>query len=172
MEYTYMKEWRNVTESEYKKYEVSNDGKVRNSETGHILKPGLNPNGYPIVVLSHNGITKTRTVHRLIANAFYGDHEGFVVDHIDGDKTNNKLENLEFCTSGENNRRAYEKGLKMPIHTYAQPNNKKVKVIETGEVYSSINECARAIGANRRHIQDCLRGELKSHRGYHYEEVI
>ena len=163
-----------ITIDEFPNYEVSSEGRVRNKNTRLLLKPSLNSNGYPIVVLSdgHNN-RKTRTVHRLVATAFYDcpNKNILVVDHIDGNKSNNHVSNLEFCTSGENNLRAYAAGLKKPARPYNQSNNVSVRVVETGEIYSSINACARAIGANRRHIGDCLSGRIKSHHGFHYERV-
>ena len=110
--------------------------------------------------------------HQLVADNFYaGDHTGRVVDHIDGNKTNNFIANLEYCNSSENNARAYALGLKKPAKPYNQPTCKKIRVVETGETFNSIAECARCTGGNRRHISDCLNGRLKSHNGFHYEEV-
>ena len=157
---------------EYPNYEASSEGRIRNKQTGKILSPGLNTNGYKIVVLSDGGITHTKTVHRLVADSFYdGDHTGFVVDHIDGNKQNNFVGNLQFCTSSENNARAYKTGLKKPTKAYNQPSNRGVRIIETGEEFRSIKECARAIGGNHRHISDCLNGKLNKHHGFHYEEI-
>lgn len=153
-------------------YEVSSDGRVRNSRTGQVLTPGFNTNGYYIVCLWRNGKQHTKTVHRLVASTFYDMvDDRLVVDHVDGNKTNNHISNLEFCSSGENNRRAYALGLKKAVRQYDHPRNKKIRVVETGEVFRSISECARAIGGSRRHIGDCLHGRILTHHGYHYEFV-
>ena len=165
-----MEYWKDV--KEYDNYEVSNNGGVLNKKIRRVLKHGINTNGYPIVVLSKKGVTKTKTIHRLVANAFIeGCNDGLVIDHKDGNKENNNISNLEFCTSSENNKRAYDNGLKNPSHPYNQPNSRKVRVIETGEIYSSVRECARNTGGNSRHICDCLNGRLKKHNGLHYEDV-
>ena len=154
---------------EFPNYEVSSEGRVRNSD-GFILHPGINNLGYPVVSLSDGQRRYTRSVHRLVALAFYDtDGKSLVVDHIDGNKQNNHISNLEFCSSGENNSRAYKTGLKKPALQYDHPTCKKVRVVETGKVYRSIAECARSIGANKRHITDCLHGRLKRHHGFHYE---
>ena len=161
-----------VSIKNFPNYEVSSHGRVRNIKTGRILKPGVNKHGYEIVALSNSFERKTSAVHRLVADNFYdGDHENLVVDHVDTNKRNNFIANLEFCTSGENNRRAYATGLKTPVPAYNQPTNRKVKIVETGEVFNSINECARYINGNHRHISDCLNGKLKTHKNFHYKEV-
>lgn len=165
-----MERWLNI--NEFPNYDVSSDGRVRNNRTGRILKPGITVYGYEIVVLSNEYGRKTKSVHRLVADAFYdGNHDDYVVDHVDGNKRNNFIGNLEFCTSGENNLRAYRTGLKKPVRAINQPSNRKVRVVETGEEYYSVKECARCIGANHRHISDCLNGKLSKHHGYHYEEI-
>lgn len=93
-------------------YEVNNLGDVRNKKTNRILKPQLNrTDGYYRVAL--NG--KRYYVHRLVADAFFdGDHDKIDVNHIDGNRLNNKLYNLEWCTRKENIRHAYINGLKYP----------------------------------------------------------
>lgn len=157
---------------DFSNYEVSSNGRVRNTKTMKILHPGIKNNGYEVVILSNKNGQKTKLVHRLVADAFYdGNHENYVVDHLDGNKTNNFIANLEYCTSGENNRRAYALGLKTPSKPYNHPNRKRIRIVETGEEFESVKECASRIGGNRRHISDCLNGRLNKHRGYHYEEV-
>lgn len=154
---------------DFPNYEVSSEGRVRNKH-GRVLRPGTNNLGYPVVTLSDGHRRCTKTVHRLVALTFYDtDGTGLVVDHIDGDKQHNHISNLEFCSSGENNARAYKTGLRQPARQHDHPTCKKVRVVETGKVYKSIAECARSIGANKRHITDCLHGRLKRHHGFHYE---
>lgn len=102
-------------------YQVSNMGRVRSLKKGkvYIFKTYLDTHGYPYVLLyvgRENGCMKHFKTHRLVAKAFCdGYAEGMVVDHLDGDKTNNVWTNLEWVTSGKNNRRAYATGLKSRI---------------------------------------------------------
>lgn len=79
-----------------------------------ILKPELKKNGYLSLQLTDaDGENKTWTVHRLIGKTFLGamDNDGMVVNHKDGDKTNNVLTNLELITSSENKKHAFKIGL-------------------------------------------------------------
>lgn len=90
-------------------FEVSNEGRVRNKHTGKILHFSLNEEGgYHRV--SMNG--KRYYVHRVVADTFFdGDHDGLDVNHIDGNKLNNRLPNLEWCTRKQNIQHAFENGL-------------------------------------------------------------
>lgn len=94
-------------------YEVSNIGEVRNKKTGKILRQSLNsPNGYMRVGIDR----KHYYVHRLVADSFYdGDHLKMDVNHIDGNKLNNELPNLEWVTRKENIKHAFIHGLKFPM---------------------------------------------------------
>lgn len=84
-------------------YQVSNLGRVKSfwNKTEKILKPAKNSNGYMQVVLCKSDIKKGVTIHQLIAMTFLG-HEpcghGLVVDHINNDKTDNRLDNLQVVT--------------------------------------------------------------------------
>ena len=103
--------WLDVKEDP--RYEVSNLGNVRNKKTGRYLTPNANrEDGYYRVTI--NG--KHKYVHRLVADAFFdGDkHQKLDVNHIDGNKRNNTLPNLEYCTRKENIRHAFDTGLKYP----------------------------------------------------------
>lgn len=100
-------------------YEVSNDGRVRrlrfingrhNFEKIKESKQTLNTWGYMTVNLCKNGKSNTKRVHRLVAEAFLGE-SNLQIDHIDGNKQNNNLSNLEYVTPKENTNRAWRKGL-------------------------------------------------------------
>lgn len=108
-----MIEWRPVKGYEGL-YEVSNLGQVRSFYSGEakILKPYVDKDGYLCVHLHKNGKGYAKKVHRLVASAFIpniGDKPQ--VNHIDGDKTNNTVDNLEWVTSKENMHHAWETGL-------------------------------------------------------------
>lgn len=84
-------------------YEVSNLGKVRNMKSGRILKPRLTKNGYLEHLLYKNNKQRHLLLHRIIATTFIDNPEGKPqVNHIDENKLNNDLSNLEWCTIREN----------------------------------------------------------------------
>lgn len=85
-------------------YEVSNLGLVRNVKTGRILKNNLCSNGYLRVGLHKDGVQKNFSVHRLVANAFIPNPKNLPeVNHINECKTDNRIDNLEWCTREYNN---------------------------------------------------------------------
>ena len=89
----------------YDNYEVSNQGYVRNTDTGRVLKQGKNPNGYYFITLSKNGIGKSFKIHRLIGLYFIPNPENLrEIDHIDRNKTNNSISNLRWISHSNNNR--------------------------------------------------------------------
>ncbi len=95
------------------KYEVSNTGLVRNKVTGRVLKPGKITDGYLQVSLRNNGRYKLRLVHRLVAEAFINNsnpEEFTQVNHKNSCKTENRVENLEWCSSAYNMRHMVANG--------------------------------------------------------------
>lgn len=83
-----------ITIEKHPDYEVSNLGNVRNKKTGTIRKQ-TDRNGYRKVRLNN----KDESIHRLVADTFFdGDHSDLQVNHIDGNKSNNFLGNLEWVT--------------------------------------------------------------------------
>lgn len=98
------------------KYEASTFGRIRNTTTGYVLKQFSNRFGYKILqVCPYPGIHKSVRVHSLVAEAFLGARpNGMVVNHKDGNKENNSLENLEYVTPSENNIHALKSGLRHP----------------------------------------------------------
>ena len=110
-----MEEWKNVIGYEGL-YEVSNTGQVRSLDRyvkysngrihlhkGKVLSPVKDKDGYLAVFLSCNGKQKTIRIHRLVAQVFIENPDNLPeVNHLDEDKTNNRVDNLEFCDRSYN----------------------------------------------------------------------
>lgn len=109
-----MQAWRKYNEL----YSVSNDGQVRldvdhmRSKAGKMIKPHQVGGGYYQVQVIINGRRQFKGVHRIVAEAWIPRLEGrHCVNHIDGNKANNHVSNLEWCTHAENMRHAAKNGL-------------------------------------------------------------
>ena len=158
-----MEEWRSFND----KYEVSNFGKLRNKVTGHTLSQRMDRYGYMVIGLSSEGKTRTETVHRVVAKTFIPNlgHKK-QVNHIDGDKTNNRVENLEWCDASRNIRhRVYELGVNPLIQT------KQILCVENGKVFPSVREAARWAGVPHNGIVLAAqhKPQHKTAGGYHWE---
>ena len=97
---------------DFEKYSITRDGRVWSSKRNIYLSAGLAGKGYPMVVLWQYGKPYARLIHRLMAQAYIPNPENKPeVNHKDGDKTNNFLNNLEWATSRENRLHGYKLGL-------------------------------------------------------------
>lgn len=138
-------------------YDVSNDGMVYSYHSGKTLKIQTDNNGYSIVRLCKNSICKTHKVHKLVAVAFIKNEKGFKeINHLDEDKSNNKVENLEWTTRLLNIR-----------HSLA----KKVNMIKDGKIiktFPSINS-TKEDGFNVANVGMCCNGVRNKHKGYRFE---
>lgn len=134
-----MEEWRQILD--HPQYDVSNMGNIRNRNTNRILEQSVNKTGKCTVRLDN----QTEIVSRLVAREFVPG-KGILrnqVIHRDGDRTNNKYYNLEWITQSELRKRSY--GCDLP---YSHKQAHKVLVMETGEEFWSIADCARRLGVN------------------------
>lgn len=107
-------EWRPVVGYEGL-YEVSNTGKVRSlnymKRKGYVkeLKPNTDKDGYKTYALS-NGKTLTKKAHRLVAKAFIPNPDAYpIINHLNGIKDDNRVENLEWCTRSHNSQHSFDK---------------------------------------------------------------
>ena len=153
----------------FENYEVSNLGKVRNIKSGKVLKPQLNRNGYLMHLLYENNKQKHLYLHRIIAIAFIDNpEEKPCVNHIDENKLNNDLSNLEWCTVKENNihgtrtKRVAEKCFKKVIQLDLNDN-----VLNE---FESMTQAEQETGASVSHISSCCNGKSKSAGGFKWRK--
>ena len=146
-------------------YNVSTEGRVMNIRTRRILKTYTDENGYILVCLRKNNRQYTVKVSRVIAETFLGEHPGMDVCYKDSDRSNICLDNLEWRTRSQNISDAFVRGIRSPSR------GTPIRIIETGDSFRSVSECARSINCDRAEIFKCLGGTRKNIKGYHFERI-
>ena len=164
--------WMDVYD--FPRYQVSDQGKVRNKRTHKIKSAHYDNDGYLKVTLMNiiNGNKKTsrKTVHRLVAESFLGGpHPDLQVNHKNGVKDDNRVVNLEWCTGSENVKHAYATGIRKP--SGGRGTIRPVRVTELNTVYPNLHECAKAIGSNSVNLSHYLHENKDTIKGYHVEYV-
>lgn len=160
--------WLKVSHND--RYSVSDHGRVRNDDTGYILKESSDQAYVYVTLHFRSGGQISKAIHVLVAEAFLPNKNPNLnqVNHIDGDKTNNHWSNLEWSDQSLQMTHAYDMGLKVPpIGVGRIP----VRIVETGEVFNSQLECAKHIGGFSSGISNCLLGKSKSYMGYTFEFI-
>ena len=167
-------EWRDVVGYEGL-YMVSNIGNVKSlkrtakSKNGSIRtvseklrKIDKNKSGYLMVILNKEGKRKGMKIHRLVADAFIKNPYNLPqVNHRNEIKSDNRVENLEWCTQDYNNK----------YGTRTERTSKKVKCLETGKIYPSLSEVQRQFGFSAGHICECCNGKRNICGGFHWQYV-
>jgi hypothetical protein len=162
-----MEIWKDIKGYEGK-YQISSFGRVKSlkrktnnqyCKKDHFLKQFISDYGYLRVTLKKNKILKTYTVHKLVLNVFLG-YEKLQGNHINGIKTDNRLENLEYCTQSENQIHAYKTGLQK------KGADKKIICNETGKIYNSLKSAANDLNTTNQNICHVLKGRSKHAKGY------
>ena len=123
---------------------------------GKVLKPKVDRYGYEVVTLSKNGKRKSYPVHRLVAMAFIDNPlQKETVNHIDGNKLNNSVENLEWATHKEQKAHAIEMGLASKnINALKEANKKRsIPIYFRGKKYPSIKSAARENNVHERVVR-------------------
>ena len=148
-------------------YEVSDKGQVRNSK-GQLKTLKKDKDGYYKVCLSKNSKKRPYFVHRLVAEAFIHNKDNKpVVNHIDGNKTNNRVANLEWVTRSENDKHAFRLGLRKPT---CGGTSKKVKQYDLNgnfiREYNSLSHASRETGFTVQNISYCANGKQAQANGY------
>ena len=147
-------------------YSVSEDGIIRNDNTNKILSQRIQQ-GYCHVGLTINGKAKSCRVHRLVAQAFIPNPENKpYVNHIDGIRSNNNVENLEWCTPKENTQHAVKTGLMLPTRerVVIQFSLEGERLAE----YVSLAEAARQTNSSVEKIVLCCQMQRKTHNNFQW----
>lgn len=162
-----MEEWKDI-EGYEGLYQVNNTGKVISlnyNRTGEVreLKPMVDRYGYLYVNLSKNGKYKSKKIHRLVAEAFIPNPNNLPeVNHKDECKTNNCVENLEFCSAVYNsNYGTRNERIRKPILQFFYDG--------TYKVWSSVKEASVILGIDSSAITKVCKGRLKTTGGYKWK---
>lgn len=154
-EWAHLEDWPN--------YAVSNFGEIKNINTGKLLRVRYTLAGDLRVNLSRPGEVRDFLVRRLVAMCFFKGFEDWMsVEHVNGDNHDCRVENLRV----RNLRRGpIPTGRTIVERRHARP----VRIVSTGEVFSSAWSCAQSIGGDPTSVYKCLRGERATHLGLRFE---
>lgn len=162
-------------------YEVDSLSRIFSKISGKQMKQWTTTRGYKSVSLTKDGKEKNVFVHRIVAEAFVPNSEGYpFVNHKDEDKTNNLPENLEWCTAKYNSnygtavKRRLETLKRNGTSTKGKPSEKQKKIVAVDEsgnefVFSNSYEAAEKTGVDRRNIFACCQGKKNRLKGYKFD---
>lgn len=156
-------------------YEVSSLGNVKSLRQNKIMKHNVDKGGYHRVPLYKNGKKLYKAIHRLVAQAFIPNIDNKPqVNHIDSDRSNNNVNNLEWVTSSENNTHAYKFGKN--YSRFGVQNGKSQPIIQYDlngnfiKEWESLNLCADTLDLQESCISLCCSGKRNSTGGFKFKK--
>ena len=145
------------------KYSADSNGFIFNKITGRRIKAFKNPRGYLVNTISIKGKRKSFSLHKAILYSFIPEpFEDAQVNHKDGNKENNSLNNLEWVTASENMKHAIDE---LGFKPNSAASCKKIVVFPENKVFNSVTECAEYFNTNINCISRVLRGRRKTYKG-------
>lgn len=186
--------WKDIAGYE-REYQISNLGRVRSLDrvvtynngvdvkyNGKILSVFVKKNGYLQATLKRNSNNKKFYVHRLVALAFIDNDDPIhkiEINHIDEDKKNNNVNNLEWVTSSENKRHNDLHIRKAANTDFTIIANKlKIPIVATNVItgeemyFNGAMDAERLMGFKHQHIAKVCKGKAKSHKGYKFRYAV
>lgn len=160
-------------------YQVSNTGKIKSfqrwkrakSPDEYLLKQYVANNGYCQVTLYRDGGKRKFLVHRLVAEAFIPNPNGYgYINHMDENKENNRADNLEWCTIQYNN--AYGTARLRKMLTIGYPVEQRLSTGQLLATYVSVAVASEITGASHKDICACIRGQLNSAGGFAWTKPV
>ncbi len=137
-------EWKII--NGYPNYAINKNGEIKSLRYDRILKSAKSDSGYTYVNLSNNKIIKTNSVHKLVMEHFGEEKpdDNFIIDHIDGCKSNNKIENLQWLSIKSNTEKFYNNF------------DKKLKVIELHRQNYSVKEICKLVEMSQHTVRQTI----------------
>ena len=131
-------------------YDITKEGKCINRKTGHVKKTFISNTGYERVSLWNKGKNKKYSIHRLVATKYIDNPNNYKqINHIDGNKLNNNVDNLEWCDLSQNIKHAYKNNLIKVNTTKVIQYSKDMKKIKE---WNSIKEVENELKINHANI--------------------
>lgn len=165
----YKEDLPNEIWKEFENYYISSLGRIRHKEKNNLLKPSI-ACGYYKVRLSNNGLVKDYMIHQLVYQIFKGNYDKskYVIDHIDGNKLNNDINNLRLLTNSENaNVALYE----TKTNTSAKKVAQYTKDGEFIKEFASARLAAKELNLDSSTISKVCRGQNKTHGGFVFKYI-